>query len=256
MISEKAHIDTSAKLGKNVHIGPFAVIGPHVEIGDDCWIGPHAVVNGPTKLGKGNKVFQFASIGECPQDKKYKDEPTTLEVGDHNVFRECVTVSRGTVSGGGVTKIGSNNLLMAYVHIAHDCILGNNNIFANNASLAGHVIVENYANLGGFVGIHQFCRIGSYAFCAGGSIILKDVLPFITVAGHPAQCHGLNTEGLKRNGFTPDEISTLKRAYKILFREGNTLESAVSQIKAMQTNSDKLNLMLEVIKTSTRGITR
>lgn len=256
MISDKAHIDPSAKLGKNVHVGHFTVIGPDVEIGDGCWIGPNAVINGPTKMGKNNKVFQFASIGEEPQDKKYHGEPTTLEIGDNNIFRECTTVSRGTVTGGSKTKIGNNNLLMAYVHIAHDCIVGNNIVFSNNASLAGHVTVDDFANLGGFVGVHQFCQIGAYSFSAGGSIIVKDVLPFVTVSGHPAQSYGLNAEGLKRNGFTVDEITTLKRAYKAVFREGLSLEEAMHQVESMLPECSKLDLMLDMIKGSTRGFTR
>lgn len=256
MISEKAHIDPSAKLGKNVHVGPFTVIGANVEIGDDCWIGPHAVINGPTKIGKNNKIYQFASIGEAPQDKKYNGEPTRLEIGDNNVFRECVTVSRGTVTGGSLTKIGNNNLLMAYVHIAHDCVLGNNIVFSNNASLAGHVTVGDFANLGGFVGVHQFTQIGAYCFCAGASVIVKDVLPFLTVSGYPAETYGLNSEGLKRNGFSADEIAVLKRAYKTIFREGLALEEAVHQLETLLPEFSKVGLMLDMIKSTKRGITR
>lgn len=256
MISDKAIIDPTAKISKNVTIGPFAIIGPQVELGEGCWIGPHAVVNGPTKMGKNNKVFQFASVGECPQDKKYNGEPTRLEIGDNNVFRECTTISRGTAKGVGLTKIGDNNLFMAYVHIAHDCSVGNNTVFSNNASLAGHVTVGDFANMGGFVGVHQFCHIGSYCFCAGGSIIVKDVLPYIMVSGHPAQIYGLNTEGLKRNGFTPDEIACLKRAYKTLYRESLSLEEAVHRIEAMLPECARLEEFLGMIKDTTRGITR
>lgn len=256
MISDKAHIDPTAKIGQNVHVGPFSIIGPNVEIGDDCWIGPHAVVNGPTKMGRNNKVFQFASIGEAPQDKKYDGEPTVLEIGDDNVFRECTTISRGTASGGGLTKIGNDNLFMAYVHIAHDCLIGNHTTFSNNASLAGHVEVQDHANLGGFAGVHQFCTIGAHSFCAGASVIVKDVLPYLTVSGHPAQTYGLNLVGLKRNGFTPDQITLLKRVYKILFREGLTLEEAVHRVEGMIPEFDKIQLMLDVIKKSERGFTR
>jgi UDP-N-acetylglucosamine acyltransferase len=256
VISDKAIIDPTAKIAADVTIGPFAVIGPNVEIGAGSWIGPNTVVNGPTTIGRDNKIFQFSSIGEAPQDKKYNDEPTRLEIGDNNVFREFTTVSRGTVSGGGLTKIGDNNLFMAYVHIAHDCKVGNFTTFSNNASLAGHVQVDDYANLGGFVGVHQFCNIGSYCFCAGGSIIVKDVLPFITVSGHPAKTYGLNLEGLKRRQFTPDDITMLKRAYKILYRQGLTLEDAVGQIEAMIPECKHLEMLVEFIHRSNRGIVR
>lgn len=256
MISDKAIIDKSAKIAANVEISPFAVIGKDVEIGEGSWIGPHAVVNGPTKIGRNNKIFQFASIGEAPQDKKYANEPTRLEVGDNNTFRECTTVSRGTVTGGGLTKIGNDNLFMAYVHIAHDCMVGNQTTFSNNASLAGHVTVDDYANLGGFVGVHQFCNIGSYCFCAGGSMIVKDVLPFITVSGNLAQAYGLNVEGLKRRQFTADEITHLKRAYKVLYRQGLTLEEAVHKIEAMIPDCRHVQLLIDFIKKSTRGIIR
>lgn len=256
MISDKAIIDPSAKIADDVHIGPYSVIGPDVEIGEGSWIGPHAVVNGPTILGKNNRIYQFASVGEAPQDKKYDGQPTRLEVGDNNVFREFTTISRGTVKGGGVTTIGDNNLFMAYVHIAHDCKIGDHTTFSNNASLAGHVTVGNYANLSGFAGVHQFCNIGAYCFCAGGSIIVKDVLPFITVSGHPAQAYGLNSEGLRRNGFSADEIAILKRAYKKLYREGLSLEQAVHEIEKMLPECQHLDLMLSLIKSSQRGITR
>jgi UDP-N-acetylglucosamine acyltransferase len=256
VISDKAIIDKSAKIAANVEISPFAIIGADVEIGEGSWIGPNTVINGPTKIGKNNKIFQFSSIGGEPQDKKYDGEPTRLEIGDNNVFRECSTVSRGTKSGGGLTKIGNNNLFMAYVHIAHDCVVGNNITFSNNASLAGHVTVDDYANLGGFVGVHQFCNIGSYCFCAGGSIIVKDVLPFITVSGHPAQTYGLNVEGLKRRSFTADDITVLKRAYKTLYRQGLSLEEAVHKIEAMIPECKHVQLLIDFIKNSTRGIIR
>lgn len=256
MISEKAVIDKSAKIAAGVHISPFTVIGPNVEIGEGSWIGPHAVINGPTKIGRNNKIFQFASIGEDPQDKKYAGEPTRLEIGDNNSFRECTTISRGTKPGGGVTRIGSDNLFMAYVHIAHDCTVGNHTTFSNNASLAGHVKVDDYANLGGFVGVHQFCNIGRFSFCAGGSIIVKDVLPFLTVSGHPAETFGLNVEGLKRRDFSSDEIIHLKRAYKLLYRQGIALEEAVQKLEEMIPECARIQEMVDFIKMSTRGIIR
>lgn len=256
MISDKAIVDKSAKIAANVEISPFAVIGPNVEIGEGTWVGPHVVINGPTKIGHHNKIYQFSSIGEAPQDKKYAGEPTRLEIGDNNTFRESTTVSRGTVTGGGLTKVGNDNLFMAYVHIAHDCIVGNNVTFSNNASLAGHVTVDDYANLGGFVGVHQFCNIGSYCFCAGGSMIVKDVLPFIMVSGNLAQAYGLNVEGLKRRQFTPDEITVLKRVYKILYRQGFTLEDALQKIEGMIPECRHIPLLIEFIRKSTRGIIR
>jgi len=256
VISDKAIIDNSAKIAANVEISPFAVIGSDVEIDEGTWVGPHVVINGPTKIGKNNKIFQFSSIGEDPQDKKYDGEPTRLVIGDDNTFRECSTISRGTTSGGGLTQIGDQNLFMAYVHIAHDCKVGNYTTFSNNASLAGHVTVEDYANLGGFVGVHQFCNIGKYCFCAGGSIIVKDVLPYITVSGHPAQAYGLNIEGLKRQSFTPEDIVNLKRAYKILYRQGISLEEAVNKIEEMIKDCAHLQGMVDFIKQSTRGIIR
>lgn len=256
MISNTAIIDNSAKIAENVTISHYAIIGPNVEIGEGSWIGPHAVVNGPTKIGRNNKIFQFASIGECPQDKKYNGEPTRLEIGDNNVFRECTTISRGTQLGGAVTRIGNDNLFMAYVHVAHDCDIGNHTVFSNNASLAGHVKVGDHANLGGFVGVHQYCNIGSHSFCAGGSIIVKDVLPFITVSGHPAQSFGLNAEGLKRRQFTPDDILCLKRAYKVLIRQGLPLEEAVQAVEAMIPECKHIQTMVDFIKMSSRGIIR
>lgn len=256
MISDKALVDKSAKIADNVTISPFTVIGPNVEIGEGTWVGPHVVINGPTKIGRHNKFYQFSSIGEEPQDKKYNGEPTRLEIGDNNVFRECTTVSRGTSTGGGLTKIGNDNLFMAYVHIAHDCSVGNNTTFSNNASLAGHVTVDDYANLGGFVGVHQFCNIGSYCFCAGGSIIVKDVLPFIMVSGYPAQVYGLNVEGLKRRQFTPDDIITLKRAYKVLYRQGIPLEEALHKMEEMIPECAHVATLIDFIKKSERGIIR
>lgn len=256
MISDKAIIDKSAKIAANVEISPFSIIGPDVEIGEGTWIGPNSVINGPTKIGRNNKIFQFSSIGEAPQDKKYANEPTRLEIGDNNTFREFTTISRGTVSGGGITRIGDNNLFMAYVHIAHDCYVGNNTTFSNNASLAGHVKVFDYANLGGFVGVHQFCNIGSYCFCAGGSIIVKDVLPFITVSGHPAETYGLNLEGLKRRQFTTEDITVLKRAYKTLFRQGLSLEEAVHKMEEMIPECKHVATIIDFIKSSSRGIVR
>jgi UDP-N-acetylglucosamine acyltransferase len=256
VISDKAIVHEGAKISPNVEISPFSIIGPGVEIGEESWIGPHVVIKGPTKIGRNNKIYQFSSIGEDPQDKKYAGEPTRLEIGDNNIFRECTTVSRGTQTGAGLTKIGDNNLFMAYVHIAHDCLVGNDTTFSNNASLAGHVTVDDYANLGGFVGVHQFCNIGKYCFCAGGCIIIKDVLPFTMVSGYPAEVYGLNTEGLKRRDFTSEEILLIKRAYKILCRQGLGLEEALYQVEALIPECPRIQIMVDFIKKSTRGVTR
>jgi UDP-N-acetylglucosamine acyltransferase len=256
VISDKAVIDPNAKIAPNVTIGHFSVIGSDVEIDEGTWVGPHVVIQGPTKIGKNNQFFQFSSIGEAPQDKKYKGEPTKLIIGDNNIFRECVTVSRGTTQGGSKTEIGHNNLFMAYVHIAHDCIVGSHTVFSNNASLAGHVIVNDYANLGGLVGVHQFCTIGSYSFCGGGSIVVKDVAPYVMVSGYPAVTHGLNIEGLKRRGFEPEVISSLKRAYKILFRQSLTIEQSIEKIQASEESSQWIELLTNFVKNSERGIIR
>jgi len=256
VISDKAIIHKSAKIAANVEISPYAIIGANVEIGEGSWVGPHAVINGPSKIGRNNKIYSFASVGVDPQDKKYAGEATYLEVGDNNYFRECTTINRGTVPGGGVTKIGNDNLFMAYVHIAHDCVVGNHTTFSNNASLAGHVTVDDYANLGGFVAVHQRCNIGMYCFCAGTSAIVKDVLPFTTVAGNPASAHGLNAVGLKRRNFTPDEILYIKRAYKVLCRQGLSLEEAVHKIEAMVPECQYIQIMIDFIKKSTRGFIR
>lgn len=256
MISPQAIVDPSAKIASNVTISPFSIIGPNVEIGEGTWIGPHVVINGPTVIGKDNKFYQFSSIGEDPQDKKYDGEATRLVIGDRNIFREFMTISRGTTTGTGITQIGSDNLFMAYVHIAHDCVLGNNITFSNNASLAGHVTVDDYSSLGGFVGVHQFCQIGRHSFCGGGSIIVNDVLPYITVSGHPAQSYGLNLVGLKRHGFTPDDIIQIKRAYKILCREGTNLEESLSKIDTMIADCAHLQRMVDFVRQSKRGFIR
>jgi UDP-N-acetylglucosamine acyltransferase len=256
VISKLASIDPSAKIGNGVSIGPFAVIGANVEIGAGTFVGPHVVINGPTAIGKNNKFFQFSSIGEECQDKKYFGEITKLEIGDNNTFREGCTVHRGTEQGGGVTVIGSNNLFMVNTHVAHDCIIGNSVVFANGASVAGHVEVGDFANLGGFVGVHQFCKIGAYSFAAGGSIIIKDVIPYVLVSGHPAQIHGLNTVGLTRREFSSEVISTLKQAYKIVFRTSSTVNEAIEQLNVLVENCKEVALMRDFLTQSSRGIVR
>jgi len=255
VIDKHAIIHPSARIAADVTIGPWTLIGADVVIENGSWIGPHVVINGPTIIGKHNKIFQFSSIGEVTQDKKYAGELTRLEIGDNNIFREGCTVHRGTIQGGGLTRIGSENLFMAYTHVAHDCIVGDHVTFSNNASIAGHVQVGDYASLGGFVGVHQFCTLGAYSFAAGGSIIIKDVPPYVMVSGYPAEAHGLNTVGLERRGFDPDTIAELRRAYKIIFRKSFNLQEAISEIKAMSGQAH-VQLLLDFLENSTRGIVR
>ena len=211
-IHATAIIASGAQLADDVSIGPYSVIGEHVEIGSGTRIGAHAVITGHTRIGQHNQIFHFVSLGEAPQDKKYAGEPTRLEIGDHNVIREFCTFNTGTVQQQGVTTIGSHNWIMAYVHIAHDCVIGDHTIFANNASLAGHVEIGDWAILGGFTGVHQFCKIGAHVMTGISSVVFKDIPPFIMVAGQPAAPHGLNSEGLKRRGFSADTLGVLKRA--------------------------------------------
>lgn len=256
MIDSRAVIDPSATIAKDVSVGPFAVIGADVAIGAGTQVGPHVVIRGPTKIGQENRFFQFASVGEEPQDKKYGGEKTLLEIGDRNVIRECCTISRGTVQGGGITRIGNDNWIMAYVHIAHDCIVGNHTIFANSASLAGHVFIDDYAVLGGFTLVHQFCRIGAHSFTGMNSVLVKDVPPYVTVAGHPAKPYGLNLEGLKRRGFSESALSQIRKAYKLLYKSNLRLQDALSQIEELTKNCSELSTLAKFLETSDRGIVR
>lgn len=256
MIHKQAIVDPSAKIAANVEIGPWTIIGPGVEIEEGTWIASHVVVRGPTRIGKNNKIYQFATIGEGSPDKKYGGEPTRLEIGDGNIFRECCTIHRGTVQGGGVTRIGNENLFMAYTHVAHDCTVGNQVVFSNNASIAGHVRVDDYVVLGGMVGVHQFCSLGAHSFAAGASVIVKDVPPYIMVSGHPAESHGLNTVGLERKGFSPNTIAALKRAYKLVFRQSLTIQEAIEELKSMAAETPEIGMMIEFLSKATRGIVR
>lgn len=256
MIHPQAVIDPSAKLADGVCVGPFSVIGADVSIGEGSDIGSHVVIEGPTVIGRENKIYSFASIGGDPQDKKYAGESTSLEIGDRNVIREYCTISRGTVQDAGVTRIGDDNWIMAYVHIAHDCQIGSNTIFANCATLAGHVVIEDYTILGGFTLVHQFCKLGAHCFTAMNSVISKDVLPFTMVSGHMAKPHGLNTEGLKRRGFSSECIAQLKSAYKLIYRSGLTLEQAIEKIEAMSDDCAEIGQLLTFIKGVTRGVVR
>ncbi|MGD8525267.1 MAG: acyl-ACP--UDP-N-acetylglucosamine O-acyltransferase [Thioalkalispiraceae bacterium] len=255
-IDERAVIDPSAKIANDVSIGPFSIIGPDVEIGEGTWIGPHVVINGPTRIGKQNRIFQFSSIGDIPQDKKYHGEASSLEIGDRNTIREYATINRGTEEGGGVTRVGDDNWLMAYIHIAHDCIVGNDVIMANAASLAGHSIVGDYAILGGFAVTHQFTSIGAHAFCGLGSIITRDVPPYVTVNGNPAEPHGTNAEGLKRRGFSKPAMQAIRQAYKLLYRSGLKLEEAKQQLAVLAESQPEVAIMVEFLENKKRSIVR
>ena len=255
-IHATAIIDRSADIDSSVEIGPYSIIGPQVKIDAGTKVAGHVVINGPTTIGKNNQIFQFSSLGEAPQDKKYKSEPTLLEIGDNNTIREFCTFNRGTIQDKGITKIGNDNWIMAYVHIAHDCSVGNNTILANNSSLAGHVDIHDYAILGGFTLIHQFCKIGSHVITAVGSVVFKDIPPYVTAAGYDAKPHGINAEGLKRRGFSPEGILQIKRAYKALYRNGLSLEEAKAELVIMQKNSSEISLLTEFLNVSTRGIVR
>ncbi|ODC05434.1 acyl-[acyl-carrier-protein]--UDP-N-acetylglucosamine O-acyltransferase [Terasakiispira papahanaumokuakeensis] len=251
-----ALIDSRAKIADDVSIGPYTIIGPDVEIGAGCEIGPHVVINGPTQLGQRNRIFQFASIGEACQDKKYAGEPTRLIMGDDNVVRESVTLHRGTVQDRGETTIGSRNLFMAYAHVGHDCIIGDDCIFANAATLAGHVKIGNFAILGGLSAIHQFCHMGDHAMAGGGSIITKDIAAYVIVNGNPAETHGLNLVGLRRRGFSKEAIKALSQAYKLVFRQGLTLQQAIDALEQMTPAPEELQVFIDSLKSSQRGLTR
>jgi UDP-N-acetylglucosamine acyltransferase len=256
VISPQAIIDPLAHVADNVEIGPWTYIGPDVEIGEGTIIGPHVIIKGPTKIGRENRFFQFSSIGEDAQDKKYKDEKTFLEIGDRNVFREFVTINRGVMQAGGITKIGNDNLFMAYVHIAHDCIIGNNTVFANHSTLAGHVTVGDFAILSGVAGVNQFCQIGPHSFIGAGTKVTKDVLPYVLVDGREAEACGLNLVGLKRRGYSSETINHLRRAYKIIYRSDLTVAQAIEQLNTMLAECPEVKLMIDALQNSTRGIVR
>jgi UDP-N-acetylglucosamine acyltransferase len=255
-IHPTAIVHESAVIGKNVEIGPYTIIGERVEIGDDCWIAPHVVIKGPTKIGKGNKIYQFASVGEDCQDLKYNGEETFLEIGDNNVFRESCTIHRGTTQDQGITRIGSNNLLMAYVHVAHDCILGDDIILSNNATLAGHTKLANNVIIGGLSALHQFTRVGEFAMIGGCSAVNKDVPPYFMASGNYAQAQGINSVGLKRRGFSSAAIMEIKRAYKVICRQGNTLAEAREEIKGKLEACPELQVLYDFISEDNRGIVR
>jgi UDP-N-acetylglucosamine acyltransferase len=255
MIHPQAAVDPRAELADDVTVGPFAVIGADVRIDSGTTVGPHAVIEGPTRIGKNNRIYQFVSLGTAPQDKKYKGERTELIIGDRNLIREYCTFNRGTVQDLGHTKIGDDNWIMAYVHLAHDCVVGNHTTFSNGATLAGHVTIEDYATLGGFSLIHQFVRVGAYAFTGMGSAVSRDVPPYVMASGNLAEPHGLNTEGLRRNSFDAAQISRLRRAYKTLYRSGLRLDEALDALRS-EVEHPEINRLLHFLESSKRSIIR
>ena len=255
-IHATALVDSKAELAADVEVGAYSIVGPHVVVGAGTVIGPHAVVTGRTRIGARNRIFQFSSVGDIPQDRKYGGEPTTTVIGDDNVIREFVSIHAGTAQDRGETTIGDRNLLLGYAHVAHDCVIGSDTTFSNNAQLAGHVHVGDWAVLGGFVGVHQFCRIGVHAMVGGGAIVLNDVPPFVIVQGYPAKPHGTNNEGLRRRGFSADDILAVRRAYKTLYREGRSLDDAKAALTEAAATSPVLRPLVEFLAAEGRGIVR
>ena len=256
MIDARAIVSGEAELAADVSVGPFSIIGPQVQIGPRTVVGPHVVINGPTTIGADNRIFQFASIGDAPQDKKYQGEPTRLQIGDHNVFRESCTVNRGTAHDQGVTRIGSDNLFMAYAHVAHDCVVGNHTVFANCAALGGHVEIGDWAILGGLTAVHQFTKIGAHAFLGGGAIVTRDVPPYVMVAGNPAVPHAVNSEGLKRRGFTEEQIRHIRDAYRIVYRSDLKLAEALARLAPQADGRPEIRAFVDFIHASTRSLAR
>jgi UDP-N-acetylglucosamine acyltransferase len=256
MIHPTAIVHPGAKLGEGVEIGPFSIVGEHVELGSGTRLGSHVLITGHTRMGSNNRVFHGASIGDQPQDKKYGGEPTRLEIGDGNTIREYCTVNTGTVQEQGVTRVGNDNWIMAYVHIAHDCEVGDRTVLANGVQLAGHVIIQDYAILGGATLVHQFCRIGVHAFTAGGTVVLRDVPPYVMAGGNSAQPHGINSEGLKRRGFSPEVIERIRRGYKTLYRSGLGFEEAKQALADAAASETELRPLVEFLAGSARGIIR
>jgi len=256
VINEHAIIHPSAKIAAGVSIGAGTIIGSDVEIGEGSWIGPHVVIEGPTVIGKNNKIFQFASVGDVPQDITYQGESTRLEIGDNNIIREYCMISRGTAKGGGLTRLGNNNFFMAYTHVGHDCMVGNHVIMVSYSALSGHVILNDYTNIGAYSAVHQFCSVGAYAFISRATYVSKDVLPYVMVAGHTTAVCGINTVGLRRRGFSSEAIDALRRAYKIVFRKGLTVQQAVDELEVLGGDYPEVMLMIDSLKQSTRGIVR
>jgi UDP-N-acetylglucosamine acyltransferase len=256
VIDARAVVSGEARLAADVSVGPFSVIGAGVVIGPRTVVGPHVVINGPTTIGADNRILQFASLGDAPQDKKYQGEPTRLEIGDRNIFRESCTANRGTTHDQGVTRIGSDNLFMAYSHVAHDCIVGSNTVFANCAALAGHVEVGDWAILGGLTAVHQFTKIGAHAFLGGGAIVARDVPPYVMAAGNPAVPHAVNSQGLKRRGFSEEQIRNIRDAYRVLYRSDLKLAEALARLEPQAARFPEIRAFVDFIHASKRSIVR
>ena len=256
MIDPHALVAPGAQLAADVSVGPFSIIGPQVQIGPGTVVGPHVVITGHTRIGSNNRIYQFASIGDAPQDLKYKGEATRLEIGDRNTFRESCTINRGTAHGEGVTRIGNDNLFMAYSHVAHDCRVGDRAVFANCASLAGHVEVGDWVILGGLTAVHQFSRLGAHAFLGGGTIVTRDVPPYVMAAGNPAEPHGVNAEGLKRRGFNEEQIRCIREAYRILYRSELRLAEALEQLQQLAATRPEIRTFVDFIGNTTRSLVR
>jgi UDP-N-acetylglucosamine acyltransferase len=256
VIHPTAIVSPTARLHESVEVGPYAVIGDEVEIGAGTRIGPHVVVQGPTTIGRDNRIFQFASIGDEPQDKKYRGEPTRLVIGDGNTIRECVTINRGTAQDEGVTRIGDDNWIMAYAHVAHDCVIGNHVILANNVALAGHCLVGDWVIFGGFSGLHQFCRAGAHSFLGKYAGVSQDVPAYVMVGGYPPKPHGINSEGLKRRGFSAEQIANIRHAYKLLYRSGLKLAEARAEIERLAVTRPEVETFAASIRETSRSILR
>ncbi|MEJ8320111.1 acyl-ACP--UDP-N-acetylglucosamine O-acyltransferase [Pseudomonas oryzihabitans] len=256
LIDPRAIVDPKARLAADVQVGPWSIIGPDVEIGEGTVIGPHVILKGPTVIGRHNRIFQFSSIGEDTPDLKYKGEPTRLRIGDHNTIREGVTIHRGTVQDREETTLGDHNLLMAYVHIGHDSVIGNHCILVNNTALAGHVHVDDWAILSGYTLVHQFCRIGAHSFSGMGTAIGKDVPAYVTVFGNPAEARSMNFEGMRRRGFSAEAIKELRRAYKVVYRQGLTVDDALRELEPVAQQFPEVAVFRDSILSATRGITR
>jgi UDP-N-acetylglucosamine acyltransferase len=256
VIDPHAIVSPQAELAADVAVGPFSVIGPGVRIAAGTVVGPHVVITGQTTIGTNNHIYQFASLGDAPQDKKYGGEPTRLEIGDRNVFRESCTMNRGTAHDKGVTRIGNDNLFMAYSHVAHDCVVGSDTVFANCASLAGHVEIGDWVILGGLSAVHQHCKIGAHAFLAGGAIVTRDVPPYVMVAGNPSAPHMVNSEGMKRRGFTEEQVRSVREAYRLVYRSDLKLSEALERLEPSAREQPELRLFVDFIRSSTRSIIR
>jgi len=256
MIHPTAIVHPGARLASSVAVGAYSIIGEHVEVGEGTTIGPHVVIDGRTRIGRENRIASFTVLGGPPQDKKYGGEPTGLEIGDRNTIRECCTFSTGTVQDAGVTRVGNDNWIMAYSHVAHDCQVGNFTTFANNTQLAGHVLVQDFAVLGGFTGVHQFVRIGAHSMTGGGTILRQDLPPYVTAAGNPTKAFGINAEGLRRRGFAEEKINEITRAYKLVYRSGLSLADAQAGLAALADSSPELRVLAEFLGGATRGIVR